>query len=63
MYERSLYKDVPGQLRGHVGIVELCEAEGRFAKLAVLLLRVRQPFHQTFLVDILNAAAAFAWVE
>ena len=47
----------------HVGIVELGEAEGRLAQFAVLLVRVREPFHETFLVDELDAAAAFARME
>lgn len=44
-------------------VIEFCETERGLAKLAVLLLGVGEPFHQTFLVDEFDAAAAFAWVE
>lgn len=54
---------VYGQRLGHVGGVELGEAERRLAELAVLLLRVRQPLHQTVLVDKFDATAALAWIE
>jgi hypothetical protein len=63
VYERSFDEDVPWQLGWHIGIVEFGKAERRLTQLAVLLVRVREPFHQAFLVNILNAAAAFAWVE
>lgn len=43
-------------------MVEFGKAEGSFAELTMLLLRVRKPFHQTFLVNIHDAATAFAWV-
>lgn len=48
---------------GHSRVVQLGEAKGGFAELAVLLLGVRQPFHEALLVDIFDAAAALAWVE
>ena len=44
-------------------VVELGEAEGRLAQLAVLFLRMGQPLHQTVLVHIFDAATAFAGVE
>lgn len=52
-----------GDAGGHSGSVELGEAERRLAKLAVLLLGVREPFHQALLVYIFDAAAALARVE
>lgn len=63
MYQRSFEKHIPRQLRRHVRIVKFREAEGRLAQLAVLLVRVRKPLHEAFLVDILDAATAFARVE
>lgn len=48
------------QMLGHVWRIELSESEGRLAQLAVFLLRMRQPLHQTVLVDIFDAPAAFA---
>lgn len=47
----------------HIGRVQLGEAEGRFAQLAVLLLGMREPLHQAVLVDELDASTAFAGVE
>ena len=63
MHTRPLHEHGPRQRLRHIGIVELGEAEGRLAQLAVLLVRVREPFHQAFLVDEFDAAAAFAGVE
>jgi len=51
-----------GQRLWHGAIVEFGESEGSFAEFAVLLLGVREPFLQTFLVNKLDAAAAFARV-
>ena len=48
---------------GHGGMVQLGEAERRLAQLAVLLLRVGQPLHEAFLVDVFDAAAALAGIE
>lgn len=56
-------KDVNGDGVGHLGRVKLREPKGGLAKLAVFLLRVREPFHQTVLVDVFDASAAFARVE
>lgn len=56
-------KDGGGNGFGHGGMVQLGEAERRLAQLAVFLLRVGQPLHQTFLVDVFDAAAALAGVE
>lgn len=56
-------KDGGGYGGGHGGMVQLGEAEGRLAQLAVFLLGVGQPLHETFLVHILDAAAALARVE
>ena len=47
----------------HVWVIELREPKRGFTQLAVLLLRVRQPFHQAALMNELDAAAALAWVE
>ena len=44
-------------------MVELCESKGSLARLAMLLLRVGEPFHETFLVDELDAPTAFAGME
>ena len=44
-------------------IVELGEAKGRFAQLAVLLVGVAKPFDEASLVHELDAAGAFARVE
>lgn len=56
-------KDRGGNGLGHGRMVQLGEAEGRLAQLAVFLLRVGQPLHQAFLVDIFDAAAALAGIE
>jgi hypothetical protein len=58
-----LNENMNGKRLRHVGSVELGEAKGRFAKLAVLLLGVGQPLHQAVLVDVLDASAAFARIE
>lgn len=58
-----LYEYTCGQLPRHEWRVELSEAKRCLAQLAVLLLRMRQPLHQTVLVDVLYAAAALARVE
>lgn len=47
----------------HAWVVELGESERRLAQLAVLFLCMRQPLHQALLVDVLDAATAFARVE
>ena len=47
----------------HSWMVEFGEAEGCFAEFAVLFLGMRQPLHQAVLVDVFDAAAAFARVE
>lgn len=57
------YEDVEGDGLWHVRGVELGEAEGRFAQLAVLLLGMGKPFHQAVLVNVFDAATAFARVE
>ncbi len=44
----------------HVWRIQLREAKGGLAKLTVLLLRMRQPFHQAVLVNVLDTATAFA---
>lgn len=44
-------------------MIELCESEGRLAKLAMLLLRVLQPLHEAFLVNKHDAATALARME
>jgi hypothetical protein len=59
----AAYEDGGRNPDGHAGVVELGEAERGLAKLAVLLLRVRQPLHEAFLVDVFDAAAALARVE
>jgi hypothetical protein len=56
-------KDGGGDAARHGGVVELGEAEGRLAELAVLLLRVREPLHEALLVDVFDAAAALAREE
>lgn len=55
--------DGRGEDFGHLRIVQLRESERGLAQLAVLLLRMRQPLHQTFLMDELDATTAFARVE
>lgn len=52
-----------GQGGGHGTIVDLGEAEGGLAQLAVFLLRMGQPFQEALLVDELDAAAAFARIK
>ena len=44
-------------------IVEFRKPEGRLAQLAVFLLGVREPLHETSLVDKFDASTAFAWIE
>jgi hypothetical protein len=56
-------EDVDRQRSRHIGVVELGETKRRLAELAVLLLGVREPLHQAVLVDVLDAAAAFARIE
>ena len=63
MQSSAAQKDGRGYAAGHAGMVQLREAKGRLAQLAVFLLRVGQPLHQTFLVDVFDAAAALAGVE
>lgn len=46
----------------HGVVVQFREAEGSLAQLAVFLLGMREPFHQTLLVDKLDTATAFARV-
>lgn len=47
----------------HVRGVEFGEAKGGFAKLAIFLLRVRQPFHEAILVYKHDAAATPAGMK
>lgn len=54
---------VERQMLGHVRRVELCEPERSLAKLAVLLLRMRQPLHQAVLVDIFYTTTTLARKE
>lgn len=56
-------EDVKGQGLWHARRVQLGESKRGFAQFAVFLLRMRQPFHQAVLVNILDASAAFARVE
>jgi hypothetical protein len=46
-----------------VRLIEFGEAKGGLAELTVLLLRMRQPFHQTFLMDVFDATTAFAGIK
>jgi len=61
--DQLLKEHGPRQRRGHVGAVELGEAEGRLAEFAVLLLGVGEPLHQAVLMYMLDAATAFARIE
>lgn len=51
------------ELLRHMGRIEFRKSEGCLAEFAVLLLRMRQPLHETVLVDKLDTAIAFARVE
>lgn len=48
---------------GHLWRIELGEAKGCLAELAMLFLRMGQPFDQAILVNELDATTAFARVE
>ena len=63
MDDSSAEEDGGGEATRHVRVVELGEAEGRFTQLAVLFLRVRQPFHEALLMDKLDAPTTLARVE
>lgn len=55
-------KNVSRNCPGHVGIVELREAKGCLAQLAVFPLGLGQPLHQTFLMDPFDTSATLARV-
>lgn len=63
MNDSFTHEDEDGKLLGHVRVIELGEAKGRLAELAVFLVGVGQPLGQTVLVDKTDASAAFARVE
>lgn len=63
MHACSLDKHSPRECLGHVGIVEFGEAKWRLAQFAVLLVRVRKPLHETFLMHEFDTAVAFARIE
>lgn len=56
-------EDVERQMLWHVGRIEFGESKGCLAQLAVFLLRMRQPLHQTVLVDIFYTPTTFAREE
>jgi hypothetical protein len=63
MQSGAAQKDGRGYAAGHAGMVQLREAKGRLAQLAVLLLGVGQPLHQALLVDVLDTTTALARVK
>ena len=46
-----------------MSVIQFGEAERSFAEFTVFLLRMRQPLHEAFLVNILDTAAALAGEE
>jgi hypothetical protein len=63
MKDGSLYEDGGREALRHVRMIEFRKAEWCLAELAILLLRMGEPFHQTVLMDELDAATAFARIE
>ena len=63
MYHGATKEDPGGKVLWHIRRIQLCKSEWRFAELAILLLRVGQPFHQAILVDVLDGTAALARVK